>query len=200
MKLACRRIVLASTGTLFVCVLGAVWVGGQSAPEQNPPMAETVFKNIQVLKGIPVIVHGHDGDVRRHRQDCTGCHAPNILVGSRAFAETTPMIQRARQMEMMNTINALPGRHVTCYTCHAARRRRGGAESRSAMGLHCGQPQCDGVHRPPGAANQVDRSSEKYPGAWARRGWPPSRVANRHVCGQDTALAGALEMMAERTS
>ena len=40
-------------------------------------------------------------------KDCTGCHAPEILTGSRdAFAKTTPMIQRARQMTvMMNTIN-----------------------------------------------------------------------------------------------
>jgi hypothetical protein len=58
-------------------------------------------------------------------KDCTGCHAPEILSGSRdAFATTTPMIQRARQMTvMMNTINRTffgSQPRVTCYTCHSA--------------------------------------------------------------------------------
>ena len=30
------------------------WAGGQAGPEPKPPMAEEVFKNVQLLKGIPV--------------------------------------------------------------------------------------------------------------------------------------------------
>ena len=39
--------------TAIVWLLGAAWAGGQAAPEPKPQMAEEVFKNVQLLKGIP---------------------------------------------------------------------------------------------------------------------------------------------------
>ena len=43
---------IAATAALWL--LSASLVGGQAAQGARPPMAEEVFKNIQVLKGIPV--------------------------------------------------------------------------------------------------------------------------------------------------
>ena len=43
---------IAATTALWL--LSASLVGGQAAQGARPPMAEEVFKNIQVLKGIPV--------------------------------------------------------------------------------------------------------------------------------------------------
>ena len=51
MRRSMGMIVAAGT-TLVVCVL-TVGVSGQDAAQQ-PRMAEQVFKNVQILKGIPV--------------------------------------------------------------------------------------------------------------------------------------------------
>ena len=45
--------ILGAMTTLIVCLLGVVSVRSQAGPAQ-PQMAEAVFKNVQVLKGIPV--------------------------------------------------------------------------------------------------------------------------------------------------
>ena len=88
-------------------------------------MAEEVFKDIRVLRGIPVdeFMDTMGMFAAATAKDCTGCHSPNILTGSRdAFALETPMITRARQMvTMMNMLdrNFFGGRkRITCYTCH----------------------------------------------------------------------------------
>jgi hypothetical protein len=129
--IALRRTILATAAVLWV---GAATVGlnGQAAPAQAPggqapQMAEQVFKDVQVLKGITVdeFMDTMGMFAAATTKDCTGCHAPEVLSSSRdAFAISTPMIQRARQMTvMMNNINRLyfgNQRRVTCYTCHSA--------------------------------------------------------------------------------
>ncbi|MBF8299675.1 MAG: hypothetical protein HW394_45 [Acidobacteria bacterium] len=120
------RTILGAMVTLIVCLLGVVSARSQAGPAQ-PPMAEAVFKNVQVLKGIPVdeFMDTMGMFAAATTKDCTGCHAPEVLSSSRdAFAIVTPMIQRARQMVvMMNTINRTyfgGQRRVTCYSCHSA--------------------------------------------------------------------------------
>src|SRR5689334_20928418 len=54
MKLGLRRFIPNTLGTMFVCLLAIVTARGQARPEAKPQMAEEVFKNIQVLKGITV--------------------------------------------------------------------------------------------------------------------------------------------------
>lgn len=137
-----RRAILGGAAALMASVTGAVVTGslraeasapaGQTAAAQAPggpapQMAEQVFKDIQVLKGITVdeFMDTMGMFAAATTKDCTGCHAPEILSGSRdAFAKPTPMIQRARQMTvMMNTINRNffgNQKRVTCYTCHSA--------------------------------------------------------------------------------
>jgi hypothetical protein len=130
MQVGARRVILGAAA-FVACVTGVV-VQGQAAPAQAPggqapQMAEQVFKDIQVLKGITVdeFMDTMGMFAAATTKDCTGCHAPEILSGSRdAFALSTPMIQRARQMTvMMNTINRNffgNQKRVTCYTCHSA--------------------------------------------------------------------------------
>ena len=48
-----RRAIVCVTATAAVWLLAVVLASGQ-APESKTPMAEEVFKNIRVLKGIPV--------------------------------------------------------------------------------------------------------------------------------------------------
>ena len=126
MNVGWRRAIGGATAALCVCALSVVSVRSQAAPP-GPAMAETVFQNVQVLKGIPVdeFMDTMGMFAAATTKDCTGCHSPEVLTDSRdAFAVTTPMIQRARQMVvMMNTINRtyFGGQtRVTCYTCHLA--------------------------------------------------------------------------------
>src|SRR5258705_6194977 len=53
MRLRTRRAVGAALATTAAVWMWSVAVTGQGAPDR-PPNAEEVFKNIQVLKGIPV--------------------------------------------------------------------------------------------------------------------------------------------------
>ena len=102
---------------------GAAQGAAQAAP-QPPPMAESVFKNVQVLKGIPVDefmdVMGMFSAALGY--DCSSCHSPLISSNRDAFAVATPNIQRARQMILMtnaiNRTNFAGVQRVSCFTCH----------------------------------------------------------------------------------
>lgn len=199
MKLAWRRITLGATGAFVVCALGAVSVGGQSGPGLNPPMAETVFKNVQVLKGIPVdeFMDTMGMFAAATAKDCTGCHSPSILSSREAFAETTPMIRQTRQMvEMMNTLNRSyfgGRRRVTCYTCHAGTSTPARVPN---LAVQYGAPLPDNPNAMelivlPGAANQVDQVFAKYIqtlGGAQRLASVTSFVATGSYAGWDTAF------------
>ena len=96
----------------------------QAAPAQTPQMSDAVFKNIQVLKGIPVdeFMDAMGMFSASLGYDCSSCHSPEIRTDRAAFAVTTPLITKARQMlAMMNGLNEanFGGRpRVTCFTCH----------------------------------------------------------------------------------
>lgn len=114
-----RAAILGAVLALLVGVLGS-----RMAIAQAPELAETVFKNIQVLKGIPAdeFMDTMGMFASSLLYDCTGCHVQEILTDRSAFAVATPRIQRARQMVVMvNTINKnyFAGQpRVTCFTCH----------------------------------------------------------------------------------
>ena len=109
----------------IVCWLGAACRRGAGGARRQPrPMSEQVFKNIQVLKGIPVdqFMDAMGMFSSSLGYDCSSCHSQEIHTDRAAFAITTPLITRARQMiVMMNGINDanFGGRpRVTCFTCH----------------------------------------------------------------------------------
>ena len=125
-----------------VAVLAIVWLSavvitnGQAASTAAaPPMAEQVFKNVQVLKGIPVNEFMGTMGVFSAAlgMSCEDCHAAGDADWS-VYATDSPRKQMARVMiTMMATINKthFRGRQVvTCYTCH-----RGSARPRSTADL-----------------------------------------------------------------
>jgi len=124
MTVGCKRAMFAPSVFVLVGLWGLASVAGQAAQEPAQPMAENVFKNIQVLKGIPAdeFMDTMGMFASSLVYDCTGCHVDDILVRREAFAEPTPRIQRARQMVVM--VNALNKQYfggqprVTCFTCH----------------------------------------------------------------------------------
>lgn len=87
-------------------------------------MAEDVFKNIQVLKGIPVnqFMETMGFFSAALGYNCTNCHGNEVLGNWAKYADDTPVKRTARRMvQNVNTINKtlFGGREaVTCYTCH----------------------------------------------------------------------------------
>ncbi len=104
-----------------VCLLVVALANGQTAPQEKPLMAEDVFKNIQVLRGLTVDQFmGTMGFIAAAlSMNCSECHH----TGSAAeYAEDTPRKQTARKMILMvnalNKSNFGGKREGTCYSCH----------------------------------------------------------------------------------
>jgi photosynthetic reaction center cytochrome c subunit len=138
---------LASTAALCLLVASAVHLSAQQAtPAQTPQLTEQVFRNIQVLKGIPIDtffdVMGMFASSMG--EDCTFCHLKQSVFDHNAFGEETPRIRRARQMiAMMNTLNDanFGGRKmVTCFTCH---RGNNTPVNSPKLALQYGEPEDD---------------------------------------------------------
>ena len=112
---------LAASALATACLVGAATLHAQNPAPQT---SDTVFKNVQLLKGIPVdtFFDAMGMFANAMGNDCTFCHSPNAALDRDAFAIATPRIQRARQMiVMVNTINKtyFAGQpRVTCFTCH----------------------------------------------------------------------------------
>jgi len=106
-----------------LCLLAAATLRAQNT-SPAPQLTDTVFKNIQLLKGIPVdtFFDAMGMFANAMGNDCTFCHAPTAAFDRDAFAIATPRIQKARQMMVMvNAINKtyFAGEpRVTCFTCH----------------------------------------------------------------------------------
>jgi photosynthetic reaction center cytochrome c subunit len=125
MKLRSGRTILATTGIAVAGLIGGL-TAAQTAPQEKPLLAEQVFKNVQVLRGIPVDDFlGTMGIMAAALQfDCSDCH---VAAGTEKvdWAADTPRKQMARVMvTMVATINKnnFGGRQlVTCWTCHRNR-------------------------------------------------------------------------------
>src|SRR5438876_29723 len=96
----------------------------QTAPEQKVQMAEDVFTNVQLLKGIPVkeFMGTMGFFAAATGMNCTQCHVEESGGSWARYADDAALKQTARKMiGMMNAINRtyFGGRRVvTCYSCH----------------------------------------------------------------------------------
>jgi outer membrane lipoprotein-sorting protein len=121
-----RRIILGIIGTVVVGLLGVVFAGGQAGQAPRPQMAEEVFKNIQILKGIPVdeFMDTMGMFAAALALNCIDCHTPDSVGTWDNFAKETPLKQTSRKMLLMvnaiNKENFAGVRAVTCYSCHRA--------------------------------------------------------------------------------
>ena len=104
-------------------------VRGQTAPAAQPPMAEDVFTNVQVLKGIPVDEFmGAMGIIAASvGRGCSECHLLDSSGDWPLYAEDTPLKQATRRMLLMtkqiNEANFGGRQVVTCYSCHRGQQR-----------------------------------------------------------------------------
>jgi len=128
MKFGSRRTILGVIAIGMVCLLGVSTTtrgqAAQAAQAAKPQMAEEIFKNISVLRGIPIdefmdtmgMISAALG------LNCLDCHTSDADKSWERFGADTTMKNTARRMiQMVNTINKenFKGvRSVTCFTCH----------------------------------------------------------------------------------
>src|SRR5438094_1662028 len=109
---------------VFVALLVAGFSIAQTAPAQRPQMAEDVFKNVQVLKGIPVDEFMSTMGIFSAAlgMSCEDCHASNDANWGNYALDTSPRKVTARKMIQMvaglNKNNFAGVQMITCWTCH----------------------------------------------------------------------------------
>jgi photosynthetic reaction center cytochrome c subunit len=118
---------LAALGGVWL--LGVVLAASQTAPQERPVMSDEFFKNVQVLKGIPVdeFLDTMGMFAASTGLNCTDCHIAESGGSWARYADDSPLkLTTRRMMAMVNNINAsnFGGRRVlTCYSCHNGGRR-----------------------------------------------------------------------------
>jgi len=124
MRFGSKRPFFGAIGAAMVCLLGVASLRAQGTPADGPQTTDTLFKNIQVLKGmrIDAFFDAMGMFAASMGDDCTYCHVKSAMLKRADFANATPRIQRARQMiVMMQTLNKTyfaGAPKVTCFTCH----------------------------------------------------------------------------------
>lgn len=148
--------------TTALCILSP-----RSASSQ---MAEEVFKNIQVFKGVPVNEFMGTMGVFSAAlgMSCEDCHAANDSKWENYAADTSDRKRTARRMvAMMSGINKayFAGKQVvTCYSCH-----RGGDHPKATVSLGAlygaAPDDDDEIVQQAADAPSVDQLFDKYVGA-----------------------------------
>jgi len=119
---------LASFAAAILCLLVVTSASGQAPQIQRPQLAEEAFKDVQILKGIPVDEFMDTmGFISASLSlNCTDCHGPGAASRWASYADNTPLKQTARRMMRMvaalNKDSFAGARAVTCFTCHAGSR------------------------------------------------------------------------------
>jgi len=193
---------LGAAATIWL--LGAVWVSGQAV--QRPPMAEEVFKNLQLLKGIPVDQFmGTMGFFSASLGlNCTDCHVDESGGNWAKYADDNALKQTTRRMiRMVTSINqtSFGGRQlVTCNTCHRGTRKPNVMPS---LALLYGEPPPDEPGEPiqqaPGqpSAEQVLDKYVAAAGGAQRLAAVTTIVAKGSYKGFDDADKSAVEIFAK---
>jgi hypothetical protein len=111
-------------GTLAALAVFVTSAAAQTAPPKQL-LSEQAFKNVTVLKGIPVdeFMDTMGFIAASTNYNCTDCHVePKVEGDWSVYAEETPRKAAARRMILMvqsiNKTNFGGARMVTCYTCH----------------------------------------------------------------------------------
>ena len=175
--------------TVVLCLLFVTLANGQSTPQAKPQMADEVFKNVQVLRGLTVDEFmGTMGFIAASlSMNCSECHH----IGSAAqYAEDTPLKQTARRMivmtEAFDRANFGGKRMVTCYSCHRSEAR---PKTTPSLLEQYSSP-------PPDDPNEVEIEGTSPPGVPS-----PDQVLDKYIqaLGGAQRLAGLTSFVARGT-
>jgi photosynthetic reaction center cytochrome c subunit len=149
----------------LACVMSAA-LAAQTAGTAQPQMAENVFKNIQVLKGIPVDDFLDTMGIMSAALgfDCAECH---MGAGTDAvkWEADTDRKRMARRMTLMvaaiNRTNFGNRQMVTCWTCH---RGRDLPVTMPTIDMMYGEPilEADEIIKPDAGGPSADQILDKY--------------------------------------
>lgn len=118
-----RKLFFKLAAAITLLIFSAATLAGQAEtakpPSDNKKMTEDVFKNIQVLKGIPAdaLIPGMQFITYSLGVECSFCH----VEGTMDKDDKKPKLAARKMMQMMVAINQanFNGRQqVTCYSCH----------------------------------------------------------------------------------
>src|SRR5215475_414648 len=130
--------------TIALWLLSSAPAAGQAAPAKQL-MSEQAFKNITVLKGIPVdeFMNTMGFISAATNYNCIDCHVEPKAEGDwSTYAQDTPRKTTARKMILMvqdiNRTNFGGARVVTCYTCH--RNLQGAPKIAPSLAEQYGEP------------------------------------------------------------
>jgi photosynthetic reaction center cytochrome c subunit len=131
-----RRAIACAAGMAAACLLGVALAGGQAAAPQTAPqtapqaapaqrqlLAEDVYKNIQVLRGVPEnqFLSTMGFFAASLTVDCSYCHNSQETWASYAEDNNDHKAMARKMILMMQAINRTNfggKKEVTCYTCH----------------------------------------------------------------------------------
>ena len=166
-----RALVLAALATFALLPLSSAPAAGQSATARQL-MSEQAFKNVTVLKGIPVdeFMNTMGFIAAATNYNCTDCHVePKVEGDWSVYAQDTPRKTTARRMILMvqtiNQTNFGGARVVTCYTCH--RNLQGAPKITPRLAEQYGEPpeldpnEVEITRQTPGAPS-ADQVFDKY--------------------------------------
>jgi photosynthetic reaction center cytochrome c subunit len=122
----CRQGLLAALGIIIAGFIGAALIVAQTTPQEKPLLAEQAFRNIQVLKGIPVDDFMETMGIMAASLDfdCSDCHVGAGTDQVDWPADTPRKVMARIMINMVANINKnnFAGRQlVTCWTCHRNR-------------------------------------------------------------------------------
>jgi photosynthetic reaction center cytochrome c subunit len=111
-----------AVAALFACLVGTAILKAQQ-PANGPLLSDQVFKNVQVMKGIPVdqFMATMGFFSASLGMSCEDCHMADDRNWDGFAADNTRKRMARRMIQMMQKINAdnFGGRQmVTCYSCH----------------------------------------------------------------------------------
>jgi photosynthetic reaction center cytochrome c subunit len=178
--IVCKKLGRAARGLALTAWLPFI-LSAQSTNGDRQPMSDEVFKNVQVLKGIPVNEFmGTMGFFAASLGlNCVYCHVPESLQNWDKFAEDVPRKRMSRLMiQMVNAINRnnFGGRPVvTCYSCHHGNER---PKAIPSLAEQYGVPMED--------PNEIEIVPQ------AQSGPPPEQILDKYIA----ALGGAEKLAA----
>lgn len=155
-------------GVLAAHVAAVVMVSAQAQQAARAPLAEEVFKNIRVLRGIPVDEFMGTMGVFSAALgwSCEDCHGTSDTKWEDYAFDATPRKATARRMvTMMSSINqtSFGGRQVvTCYTCHRGSNRPKVTPSLAALYGASATDEAEDVIQPARGGPSADQILDKY--------------------------------------
>ena len=141
MRLTWNTALLRGIGLLVLCLFGT-----PGANAQKPQVVEEVFKDIRLLKGMPVdqFMDTMGFFSASTNLNCIDCHGAAAGGDWSRYADETPMKATARRMillmQRINKENFGGAPIVTCYTCHRGDMRPEGTPS---LAVQYGAPVID---------------------------------------------------------